>query len=188
MQPIDKIREANALLRAVLDEMPLHAVEESARLCIECIERGGKIMVCGNGGSAADAQHFVAELVVRYRADGKGLPAIALTTDASVLTACANDFGYAEVFARQVLALGRPGDVLIVITTSGNSPNVLEAIDASHGIGVETIALTGRSGLRLGHTAGVELRVPSGETPRIQEAHIFALHCIAELVEDACRK
>lgn len=187
VQPMDKLRESLAALRATLDELPLHAIEEAARLCIECIERGGKIMVCGNGGSAADAQHFAAELVVRYRADGRALPAIALTTDTSTLTACANDFGYEFTLARQIEAFGRKGDVLIVISTSGSSRNVLEAVATADVHDMNTVALTGRKGMDGGYECDIEIRIPSTDTARIQEAHIFALHSIAELVEDACR-
>lgn len=186
LQPIDKLRESLAALRATLDEMPLHAIDEAARLCIECIERGGKLLVCGNGGSAADAQHFAAELVVRYRANGHALPAIALTTDTSTLTACANDFEFAEVFARQVEAFTNAGDVLLAITTSGGSPNVLRAVRVAQRMGAHTIGLTGRRGVPEA-PCDVEIRISSADTARIQEGHIFALHSIAQLVEDACR-
>ena len=145
-----------------------------------------KLLACGNGGSAADAQHFASEMVNRFERERSGLPAIALTTDTSTLTSIANDYQFGEVFARQVRALGQPGDVLVAITTSGQSRNVLAAIEAAHDRDLYVILLTGRDG---GEAAGllrptdIEIRVPSASTARIQEVHILALHCLCDLVD-----
>ncbi len=145
-----------------------------------------KLLACGNGGSAADAQHFASEMVNRFERDRSGLPAIALTTDASITTSIANDYQFAEVFSRQVRALGQPGDVLVAISTSGHSRNVLAAIEAAHERELYVILLSGRDG---GEAAGllrpadVEIRVPSASTARIQEVHILALHCLCDLVD-----
>lgn len=147
------------------------------------IRAGGKIMFCGNGGSAADAQHLAAELLGRYLVNRRALPAIALTTDSSALTAIANDFGFDEVFSRQVQGLGRPGDVLVAISTSGNSPNILQAVQAAREIGIVAIGLTGSAGGRMADLCDVCLRVPSAHTPRIQEMHIAVGHMLCELVE-----
>jgi D-sedoheptulose 7-phosphate isomerase len=158
------------------------AIAVVAEMIIRSIRSGGKVIVFGNGGSAADAQHMAAELVGRYSLERRALPAIALTTDTSNLTAVSNDYGYAEVFVRQIEALGRAGDVAIGITTSGRSENVLRALKGAHAAGLVTVCLTGQRGVAMGQV-DVELRVPSSSTPRIQEAHITMLHCICELVE-----
>lgn len=144
---------------------------------------GGKVLLCGNGGSAADAQHMAGELVGRFRRDRRGLAAIALTTDSSTLTAVANDLGFEQVFARQVEALGRTGDVLLVITTSGSSPNVLAALDTARAAGMRTVVLTGARGA--GTEADVVVAVPETDVPRIQELHLRIEHVLCELVEDA---
>jgi len=144
---------------------------------------GGKVLACGNGGSAADAQHFAAELVGRFERNRPGLAAVALTTDTSVLTAVANDFGYDTVFARQVEALGRPGDVLFGISTSGGSPNVLAALVAAKAAGMMTVALTGRDGGPIGAAADLHINVPSPSAARAQEVHRTILHVICGLVE-----
>lgn len=158
----------------------------AAHLLVECLRGNGKILSCGNGGSAADAQHFSSELLNRFDRDRDGLPGIALTTDSSTLTSIANDYDYSQVFAKQVLALGRPGDVLLAISTSGGSANVNRAIDAAHDRGMSVIALSGRDG---GAMAGllrqddIEIRVPSSVTARIQEVHLLAIHCLCELID-----
>jgi D-sedoheptulose 7-phosphate isomerase len=150
-----------------------------------CFGQGGKLLICGNGGSAADAQHFAAEFVNRMRLDRPAWPAIALTTDTSVLTAIANDAAYEGVFARQVEALGRPGDVLIALSTSGGSPNVLAAIRAGRRRGMVTVGFTGEVGAeRMGADCDLLLVVPSRDTARIQECHEFAYHVIAGMVEE----
>jgi D-sedoheptulose 7-phosphate isomerase len=146
---------------------------------------GGKVLICGNGGSAADAQHLAGELVGRFRRERRALPAIALTTDSSVLTALANDFGAGEIFARQVAALAVPGDVLIAISTSGSSRNVILAAREARRAGLSVVALLGEGGA-LGDEANVAVRVPSRETALIQQAHLAIEHLICQLVEQAC--
>ncbi len=153
----------------------------------EAFKANKKILSCGNGGSAADAQHFSAELVCRFERERPGLPAVALTTDTSALTAISNDYQYDEVFAKQVNALGQTGDVLLAISTSGNSPNVLQAIKAAHDKGLTVVALTGRDG---GNIAGllrdkdVEIRVPSDSTARVQEVHLLTIHCLCHQIDE----
>jgi len=151
----------------------------------EAIRTGHKVLVCGNGGSAGDAQHFAAELVGRYRLDRKGWPAIALTTDTSALTAISNDYGFDQVFARQVAALGREGDILIGISTSGRSPNVINAVEQANLMGLRTIGLVGdNTESELSNVVQVCLHVPSTEGPMIQQAHIAVVHAICELLEE----
>ena len=161
-------------------------IVQAAELLAERLRRGHKILVCGNGGSAADAQHFAAELVNRFEIERPGLAAIALTTDSSALTSIANDYAFEQIFARQVRALGRPGDVLLAISTSGNSPNVSVAIDAARELGMTTLALTGRDGGRMAAQLGgedIEIRAAAAVTARIQEAHILIIHCLCDLVD-----
>lgn len=141
-------------------------------VCKTCVERGGKILFFGNGGSAADAQHLATELTIRYKTDRAPIAAIALTTDTSALTAAGNDLGFEQIFARQILALGSAGDVALGISTSGNSPNVLAGLKAARGEGLKTIGLTGKSGGEMSQYCDVLLRVPSTTTARIQEMHI----------------
>lgn len=152
---------------------------------IACYRGGGKAMLCGNGGSAADAQHLAAEFVGRFLTERRPLPALALHANSSALTAIGNDYGYDQTFARQVEAFARPGDVVVGLTTSGNSGNVVEAFRRAHALGLRTIALTGRSGGKLREHADYLLNVPSDETPRIQECHILMGHCLCEAVEQA---
>jgi D-sedoheptulose 7-phosphate isomerase len=149
----------------------------------DCFARKGKVLIFGNGGSAAQAQHMAAELVGRFRRERRALPAIALTSDTSILTALANDYGYEQVFARQVEALGQPGDVALGITTSGKSPNVLHAFQAARKIGMQLVALTGSAKMNV----AVEwlIAVPSSDTAQVQEMHLAALHWICDLVEAA---
>ncbi len=147
---------------------------------------GHKILVCGNGGSASDAQHFSSELLNRYDRDRPGLPAIALTTDSSTLTSIANDYDYRQIFSKQVAALGQPGDVLLAISTSGQSPNIVEAIQAASENEMQIIALTGKDGGSMSQVLGensVEIRVPSNVTARIQEVHILVIHILCELLD-----
>lgn len=147
------------------------------------LRAGNKILLMGNGGSAADAQHFAAELVGRFLRERRALPAIALTTDTSLLTAVANDFGFEQVFKRQVEALARPGDVVVGISTSGNSPNVALALEAARAIGCMTIGLLGRDGGGIAPLVDIALTVPAQQTPHIQEAHITIIHLLCDLVE-----
>jgi D-sedoheptulose 7-phosphate isomerase len=153
---------------------------------VDCLLREGKILVCGNGGSAADAQHFAAEMLNRFEVERPGLPAIALTTDSSTLTSIGNDYQFAEVFSRQVRALGRPGDLLLAISTSGNSANVIHALEVAHAREMAVVALTGRNGGRMAdmvRDTDVEIRVPSPSTARVQEVHIMVLHAFCDLID-----
>lgn len=152
----------------------------------EALVNGGKILICGNGGSAADAQHFSSELLNRFEAERPGLPAVAITTDASTLTSIANDYEYAEVFARQVHALGQPGDVLFVITTSGHSANITRALHAGHHKGMTCVALNGRDGGEAARVLGpgdVNIPAPGESTARIQEVHGLVIHCLCDLID-----
>ena len=155
----------------------------AVELCVESLRAGGKVMFAGNGGSAADAQHWAGELVSRFYYDRPGLAAIALTTDSSILTAIGNDYGYDYTFARQVEALGRTGDVLVAISTSGNSPNIIRAAEAARARGVAVVGFTGEGGGKLAPLSDICFRVPSTETPRIQEGHEFIDHLLCALVE-----
>ncbi len=158
---------------------------EAGDLIVETVKRGNKILVCGNGGSAADAQHFAAELVGRFEKERKGLPAIALTTDSSILTAVGNDYGYDRVFSRQLEALGVAGDTFVGISTSGNSGNVILAMETAKKMGVHCIGLLGRDGGKLASCVDVAVIVPHAVTARIQEAHIFIIHFWAACAEMA---
>ena len=159
------------------------AIERAAQLLVESLRSGGKLVTFGNGGSASDAQHIAAELVGRYLNERRALPAIALTVNTSTLTAVANDYGYDSVFARQVEALVNPVDVIIALSTSGNSSNVLEGVRQAKRVGAKVIGFSGRSGGLLHGLCDVSIRVPSDETPRIQEAHILIGHVLCELAE-----
>ncbi|MGH2576882.1 MAG: phosphoheptose isomerase [Actinomycetota bacterium] len=161
-------------------------VAEVAEALIKCLVEGHKVLVCGNGGSAADAQHFAAEMLNRFEAERPGLPAIALTTDSSTLTSIANDYQFSDVFARQVRALGQSGDVLVCITTSGGSANIVSAIEAAHDRDMPVVLLSGRDGgaAAVALAQGdLEIRVPSGSTARTQEVHILVLHCLCDLID-----
>ncbi|MFA5514962.1 MAG: D-sedoheptulose 7-phosphate isomerase [Desulfuromonadales bacterium] len=161
------------------------AIGDCAALLIEALRQGNKILIMGNGGSAADAQHFAAELVGRFLRNRQALPAVALTTDTSILTAVGNDFGYDEIFKRQVEALARPGDVVIGISTSGHSNNVFYALTAANQLGCKTVGLLGRDGGNIGGIVDLNLTVPSQETPFIQEAHVTIIHILCLLAENA---
>ena len=158
-------------------------VATSAQLCIDCLKNGGKILIFGNGGSAADAQHIAAELVGRYKAVRKGLPAIALTTDTSALTAIGNDYGYDYVFNRQVEALANKGDVVIGISTSGSSANVISALKLASELNCKTIGFSGQDGGIMKDICDINLVAPSEDTPRIQEIHIIIGHTICHLID-----
>ena len=158
-------------------------VEIAAQLCIDSLQDGGKILIFGNGGSAADAQHIAAELVGRYKINRKGMPAIALTTDTSTITAISNDFGYEHVFERQVEALANKGDVLIGISTSGGSSNVINGLKMASKIGCRSIGFSGLDGGEMNQICDTNLVVPSEDTPRIQEMHIVIGHIICHLIE-----
>lgn len=182
---IAHFRESIAVKEAAIALSP--AIGAAAVLMAQCLRDGGKILVCGNGGSAADAQHFSAELVGRFERERRGLPAIALTTDTSTLTAVANDYDFNQIFAKQIEALGRANDVLLAISTSGNSPNVLAAVRAAHAQDLRIVALTGRDGGTLGESLAIddiEICVPAERTCRIQEVHILAIHCLCDLIDE----
>ena len=158
-------------------------LETAAKICINSLKEGNKILIAGNGGSAADAQHIAAELVGRYKRDRKGLSAIALTTDSSVITSIANDYGYSNVFKRQVEALANEGDVLIGISTGGSSENIINALECANDIGCKTIGFSGRDGGKFNSLCDVNLVATSNDTPRIQEMHILIGHTICHLIE-----
>jgi len=185
---------ADLLAATLADTISLHErvrqadpqpVLAAAAAIVDGLGRGGKLLLFGNGGSAADAQHVAAELVGRFQATRAALPAVALTTDGSVLTSVGNDEAFARVFARQIEALGRKGDVALGISTSGSSPNVVVALDAARTRGLKTIALTGRDGGAAGRAAEIHVNVPSASTARVQEVHRTLLHVICDLVERA---
>ncbi len=185
MQAIAEALVEGARLRERLARDWPGRIAEAAGLIAGRLRAGGKVLACGNGGSAADALHFAGELVNRFERDREGLPAIALVADASVMTSIGNDMGFARVFARQVEALGAPGDVLVALSTSGASANVLAACDAAHRKGMPVVALTGRDGGALArHPAvAVLLHVPHASTPRVQEMHITALHLVCAEID-----
>ncbi|MFO7704509.1 MAG: phosphoheptose isomerase [Halopseudomonas sp.] len=162
------------------------SIEQASQLMVNCLLNEGKILTCGNGGSAGDAQHFSSELLNRFERERPSLPAFALTTDSSTITSIANDYSFDEVFSKQIRALGQPGDVLLAISTSGNSANVLQAIQAAHDRDMLVVALSGRDGgamtsLLLPEDA--EIRVPARSTARIQEVHLLAIHCLCDLID-----
>jgi D-sedoheptulose 7-phosphate isomerase len=161
-------------------------IEAAVRAMVASLKAGGKVMACGNGGSAADSQHFAAELLNRFEKERPPLAAVALTTDTSTLTSIANDYRYEDVFAKQVHALGKPGDVLLAISTSGNSPNVIEAIHQAHAKGITVVALTGKQGGKMAALLAqtdIHLCVPAERTARIQEVHLLAIHCLCDGID-----
>jgi D-sedoheptulose 7-phosphate isomerase len=177
-----ELEESAAVKREIAQHLS-DVIAKAARLILEAYKVGGKVLLIGNGGSAADAQHIAAELVGRFKLERVGLPAMALTTNTSILTALANDYGYDSVFSRQLEVLASERDVLIAITTSGTSPNILKGVEMAHSKGATVIGLTGKSGGKLKDIADLVIRVPSDDTARIQEAHITIGHIICRLVE-----
>lgn len=180
-----QFKDSVATKQAALSIMS-QPIEAAVRAMAACLAAGGKVMACGNGGSAADSQHFAAELLNRFEKERAPLAAIALTTDTSTLTSIANDYAFDQVFAKQVTALGRSGDVLLAISTSGNSPNVSEAIKAAHANGVRVVALTGKGGGTIGRqlkSDDIHLCVPADRTARIQEVHLLTLHCLCDGID-----
>jgi D-sedoheptulose 7-phosphate isomerase len=171
--------------QAALELPPL--LERIVAVLHECLQSGGKVLACGNGGSATDAQHLVAELVGRFREERRALAAVALSADTATMTAVGNDYGFERVFARQVEALARRGDVLIAISTSGNSPNVLQASQAARALGCTVIGLTGARGGQLAAHADLLLKAPSGTVARIQEVHSLCIHAICEALDELIR-
>jgi D-sedoheptulose 7-phosphate isomerase len=190
MLGMNEVREAILLTRGLLDAMAADmtlcdATAKAAELCVTALRAGGKVLICGNGGSAADAQHWAGELVSRFHYDRPGLAAVALTTDSSILTAIGNDYGYERVFARQIEAIGATGDVLFALSTSGNSPNVLAALEAARAKGISTVGFTGQGGGKMAALCDLCIRVPSSSTPRIQEGHEVLGHAICGMIEAA---
>ncbi len=184
-----RILEAQQIMQAMLADDPLQVtLEQAAAACIKSMESGGKILLAGNGGSAADAQHIAGEFVSRFAFDRPGLPAIALTTDSSILTAIGNDYGYEKLFARQVQAHGNNGDVFIGYSTSGKSPNVLLAFEEARSRGLVCIGLTGNRGGPMRELCHHLLEAPSADTPKIQEGHLVLGHILCGLVENAIFK
>jgi len=179
------IVEDSARLKREFFEAEADSVLEAGRMLVLALSSGKKVLAFGNGGSAADSQHFAAELVNRFRLDRPALPAIALTTDTSILTSIANDSDYESVFSRQVEALGAPGDVAVAISTSGGSPNVLKAVDVARARGLKTLGLAGRDGGKLVKMVDLCLTVPHRETARIQEVHALLIHLFCEMIDDA---
>ncbi len=175
----------SARLKEALAAEQAPQIAQAAEILIECFARGGKVLLFGNGGSASDAQHLAAEWTGRLRRERPGLPALALTANSSDLTAIGNDYGFERVFARQLEAHGRAGDVALAISTSGDSPNVLAAVEAARRRGLHVIALAGKGGGKLAGHADVAIVVPSRDTQRIQECHIAIAHVLADLVDDA---
>ena len=180
---INEQLEASADLKIQIAEKSSGKIKEAAELLIRVLKRGGKVLLCGNGGSSADCQHIAAEMVGQYKFDREGLSAIALTTDTSILTSVGNDYGFDKIFSRQVEALGKPGDVLIGISTSGRSKNILEAMCKAKEMELKTIALVGGEESPLAQFSNVIISVPSTDTPRIQEGHITIAHILCDLVE-----
>lgn len=174
----DAIKTHEILLKKEIDN-----IEKAARLIIKSLRLGGKVLVFGNGGSAADSQHLAAELVGRFKKERRALPAIALTTDTSVITALGNDYGYDSTFSRQICALGKKGDVAIGISTSGNSNNVLTAVKEARALEIATIGLSAGTGGRLSSVCDVSIVIGTDDTPRAQEAHITVIHILCDLVE-----
>jgi D-sedoheptulose 7-phosphate isomerase len=188
------LRESDIVATSLAETIALHErvkhadprpVTEAAAVIVESLRQNGQLLTFGNGGSAADAQHVASELVGRFLRERRGLAAVALTTDTSILTSIANDDAFERVFARQVEALGRRGDVALGITTSGRSPNVVAAFETARELGLRTIALTGGDGGSVGRLVDVHINVPSDSTPRVQEVHRTLLHVICDLVEQA---
>ena len=174
----EHIKASQNTLESIVDQ-----IETASKICINSLKNGGKILIMGNGGSAADAQHIAAELVGRYKTERKGLPAIALTTDTSAITSIANDYGFLHVFDRQVEALAHKDDVVIGISTGGTSPNVVNALTAANKLDCKTIGLSGKDGGDFNALCDVNLVVNSNDTPRIQEMHILIGHTICHLIE-----
>lgn len=179
---IRELEESASVKRAIAQNLA-DVIVDAAQMILKAYRAGGKVLLIGNGGSAADAQHIAGELVGRFKLEGVNLPAIALTTNTSIITALANDYGYDTVFSRQLEVLANDKDVLIAITTSGTSPNILKAVETAHAKGVTVIGLTGGTGGKLKDMTDLTIMVPSGNTQRIQEAHITIGHIICYLVE-----
>lgn len=180
---VNELKTHQTVLEQTVEQMA-DVVEQITGAIIHCFRQGNKLLICGNGGGAADAQHVAGEFVNRFRYDHAALPAIALTTDTSILTCIGNDSAFENIFSRQVEALAKPGDILVGISTSGGSANILKALDAARSRGLVTIAFTGEKGReKMGPKCDLCLVIPSSDTPRIQESHIFVWHFICSVVE-----
>lgn len=185
---IRELFDASIAAKQRARDMLVPAIERGAQLMAAALQNQGKLLSCGNGGSAADAQHFAAELLNRFERERPPLAAVALTTDSSTLTSIGNDYSFDDIFAKQVRGLGRKGDVLLAISTSGNSVNVLRAVEAAHALDLHVVALTGRDGGKIGAALAerdVEIRLPAESTARIQEVHLLVLHCLCDLIDAA---
>lgn len=182
--PIERVMNEHLSVIENMKKTCMPDIQKMACLCQDALRNGHTIFFCGNGGSAADSQHLAAEIVGRFLKERRGMSAVALTTDTSILTAVSNDYGYDQIFARQVEALIRPGDVLVGLTTSGNSPNVVVAIEKAKEMGAVTIGMTGGTGGKLSDMCDVCLIVPSNVTARIQEAHILVGHIVCEIIDE----
>lgn len=189
MDPVARVRDhfiESIATKQTAAEALAESIASAGRVMSDALLADGKILSCGNGGSAADAQHFSSELLNRFEMERPGLPAMALTTDASTVTSISNDYSYEEIFSKQVRALGKPQDVLLGISTSGNSENVIRAITAAHERGMRVVALSGRDGGRMADLfaeGDVEIRVPATRTARIQEVHLLVIHCLCDLID-----
>ena len=189
MDPVQRVIEnfdESIQLKSAIRDTLAPPIAATAELMTNCLLAEGKILSCGNGGSAGDAQHFSSEMLNRFEMERPGLPAIALTTDSSTLTSIANDYQFADIFSKQIRALGQQGDILLAISTSGESHNIINAIDAAHDRDMRVVALTGREGGQLTdlmQEPDIELRVPSWSTARIQEVHLMIIHSICDLID-----
>lgn len=183
---VTELFQASILTKQQAAQMLPETIARAATLITGCLTNGNKVMSCGNGGSAADAQHFSSEMINRFEMERPALPAIALTTDTSTLTSIANDYAYESVFSRQIKALGQAGDILLAISTSGHSDNVVKAITTAQERSINVVALTGKDGGMIAQSLGpdnIEIRVPSDSTARIQEVHLLTIHCLCDLID-----
>lgn len=189
LDPVERIKlhmVDSAEIKRLAAEQLAPLIAQAGDVMVQCFLAKNKILSCGNGGSAGDAQHFSSEMLNRYERERPGLPAIALTTDTSTLTSIANDYAYTDVFSKQIRALGKAGDVLLAISTSGNSDNIIRAIEAAHEKNMTVVALTGRDGGKIVaqlHPQDIEIRVPAERTARIQEVHLLVIHCLCDMID-----
>jgi phosphoheptose isomerase len=189
MESIERIKQnfsASIQTKIASADLLPQIISQAAEVMVNGLLSGNKILSCGNGGSAGDSQHFAAEMLNRFENERPSLPAIALTTDTSTITSIANDYSYSDIFSKQIKALGQRGDILLAITTSGNSVNILKAIEAAHDRQMQVIALTGREGGEIPgllHEGDIEIRVPANSTSRVQETHLLIIHCLCDLID-----
>lgn len=182
---IPHLEESIALKQQIRNNLQIQKTyQEATERTIACLKQGHKLIFAGNGGSAADAQHLAAELVVRFKKERRSLPALALTTDSSILTATANDYSYHEVFSRQFMSMAQPGDVFFALSTSGNSPNILRALETSKELGITSIGLSGRSGGEMQQLTDLQINIPSDSTARIQECHMLIGHSLCHAIDE----